>query len=227
RPGRARRGEHYRRDRPSHRAARSRPLDRRLVPGPPLRARRRLPRRRSRRAQGVRPPLRPRPGPQRGGHPPARRRLGRLPEPGGARGRGDVAARAEEARRRAAHRMDRRPRKPPALGGSARGLPVRELHRRPLMEDRRKRLALAGVMLSIFLAAMESTVVATAMPRVVASLGGIEIYSWVFSGFLLTSTVTMPLWGRLSDLYGRRPIFLGGLVIFLAGSALSGAAQNM
>ena len=95
------------------------------------------------------------------------------------------------------------------------------------MEDRRKRLALAGVMLSIFLDAMESTVVATAMPRVVASLGGIEIYSWVFSGFLLTSTVTMPLWGRLSDLYGRRPIFLGGLVIFLAGSALSGAAQNM
>jgi len=95
------------------------------------------------------------------------------------------------------------------------------------MEERRKRRALAGVMLSIFLAAMESTVVATAMPRVVASLGGIEIYSWVFSGFLLTSTVTMPLWGRLSDLYGRRPVFLGGLVIFLAGSALSGASQDM
>src|SRR5207237_10247936 len=82
-------------------------------------------------------------------------------------------------------------------------------------------------MLSVFLAAMESTVVATAMPRVVESLGGVHIYSWVFSGFLLTSTVTMPLWGRLSDLYGRRPIFLGGLVIFLAGSALSGAAMDM
>ena len=82
-------------------------------------------------------------------------------------------------------------------------------------------------MLSIFLAAMESTVVATAMPRVVASLGGLEIYSWVFSGFLLTNTVTMPVWGRLSDLYGRRRIFLAGLGIFLAGSALSGAAQNM
>jgi EmrB/QacA subfamily drug resistance transporter len=93
--------------------------------------------------------------------------------------------------------------------------------------ERRKRIALAGVMLSIFLAAMESTVVATAMPRVVASLGGLEMYSWVFSGFLLTSTVTMPLWGRLSDLYGRRPIFLTGLVIFLVGSALSGAAQDM
>jgi EmrB/QacA subfamily drug resistance transporter len=95
------------------------------------------------------------------------------------------------------------------------------------MEERRKRLALAGVMLAIFLGAMESTVVATAMPRVVASLGGLEIYSWVFSGFLLTSTVTMPLWGRLSDLYGRRSVFLGGLTIFLVGSALSGAAQDM
>ena len=60
-------------------------------------------------------------------------------------------------------------------------------------------------MLSIFLAAMESTVVATAMPRVVASLGGLEMYSWVFSGFLLTSTVTMPLWGRLSDLLRPPP----------------------
>jgi EmrB/QacA subfamily drug resistance transporter len=65
------------------------------------------------------------------------------------------------------------------------------------------------------------------MPRVVESLGGVHIYSWVFSGFLLTSTVTMPLWGRLSDLLGRRPIYLTGLAVFLAGSALSGAAQNM
>ncbi len=95
------------------------------------------------------------------------------------------------------------------------------------MDDRLKRRALYGVMLSVFLAAMESTVVATAMPRVVESLGGVQIYSWVFSGFLLTSTVTMPLWGRLSDLFGRRPIFLTGLTIFLVGSASSGAAQNM
>src|SRR2546425_1044287 len=93
--------------------------------------------------------------------------------------------------------------------------------------DARKRRALYGVMLSVFLAAMESTVVATAMPTVVASLGGVHIYSWVFSGFLLTSTVTMPLWGRLSDLFGRRPVYLGGLGIFLFGSALSGASQDM
>ena len=95
------------------------------------------------------------------------------------------------------------------------------------MEERRKRRALAGVVLATFLAAMESTVVATAMPTVVGSLGGLDIYSWVFSGFLLTSTVMMPLWGRLSDLLGRRPIYLTGLTLFLLGSALSGAAQNM
>jgi EmrB/QacA subfamily drug resistance transporter len=82
-------------------------------------------------------------------------------------------------------------------------------------------------MLAIFLGALESTVVSTAMPRVVASLGGLQMYSWVFSGFLLTSTVTMPLWGRLSDLLGRRRVFLTGLAIFLGGTVLSGAAQSM
>jgi EmrB/QacA subfamily drug resistance transporter len=93
--------------------------------------------------------------------------------------------------------------------------------------ETRPRLVVVGVMLSIVLAAMESTVVATAMPTVVAALGGIKIYSWVFSAFLLTSTVTMALWGRLSDLFGRRPAYLLGLAIFLVGSALSGLAQSM
>jgi EmrB/QacA subfamily drug resistance transporter len=74
---------------------------------------------------------------------------------------------------------------------------------------------------------MESTVVALAMPAVVASLGGLEIYSWAFSGYLLTQTVSMPLWGRFSDLYGRRPVYLAGLGTFLLGSALSGAVQDM
>lgn len=95
------------------------------------------------------------------------------------------------------------------------------------MDESRRRRALLGVMLTIFLGAMESTVVATAMPTVVESLGGLNIYSWVFSGFLLTSTVTMPLWGRLSDLLGRRRTYLTGLVIFLVGSALSGMAADM
>ncbi len=100
--------------------------------------------------------------------------------------------------------------------------------RHVLMGERsRQGVVLAGVMLSLFLAAMESTVVATAMPTVVSSLGGIRIYSWVFSGFLLTSTVGMPLWGRLSDIFGRRPTYLAGLSIFLLGSGLSGLSQSM
>ena len=88
-------------------------------------------------------------------------------------------------------------------------------------------LVLAGVMGAVFLAAMESTVVATAMPTVIASLGGIRIYSWVFSAFLLASTVTMPIWGRLADLLGCRRTYLAGFAIFLVGSALSGLAQSM
>ena len=88
-------------------------------------------------------------------------------------------------------------------------------------------LVLAGVMCCVFLAAMESTVVATAMPTVVASLGGIRIYSWVFSAYLLTSTVTMPIWGRFSDQLGRRRTYLAGLTLFLIGSALAGLSQSM
>jgi EmrB/QacA subfamily drug resistance transporter len=80
---------------------------------------------------------------------------------------------------------------------------------------------------AVFLAAMESTVVATAMPTVIASLGGLRIYSWTFSAFLLASTVTMPLWGRLADERGRRLAYLAGLGFFVAGSALSGLSQSM
>ncbi len=85
----------------------------------------------------------------------------------------------------------------------------------------------AGVMLGMFLAALEATVVGTAMPTVIQTLGTLDQYSWVFSAYLLTSTVTVPVWGRLSDLYGRRPLYLAGVVFFLLGSALSGASQTL
>lgn len=91
----------------------------------------------------------------------------------------------------------------------------------------RRGAIVGGVMLGMFLAAMESTAVSTAMPTVIASLGGLQVYSWVFAAYLLTSTVAMPLWGRCADLYGRRPVYLWGLALFLAGSALSGLAQSM
>lgn len=96
----------------------------------------------------------------------------------------------------------------------------------PLTPSQQKTVTL-GVMLGLFLAALESTVVSTAMPTVIASLGGLHIYSWVFSAYILTSTVTIPLWGRLSDLYGRKRFILAGIAIFLVGSALSGAATSM
>src|SRR5439155_1462309 len=129
-----------------------------------------------------------------------------------------VAARDRADGRRAPGDVGRRAREPLPLSGAARTVSLRGLHRRPLMEERAKRRILVGIMLSVFLAAMESTVVATAMPTVVRSLGGIQIYSWVFSGFLLTQTVTMPLWGRFSDLYGRRPVLaVAGVALFTAG----------
>jgi MFS family permease len=96
----------------------------------------------------------------------------------------------------------------------------------PLTPSQQKTVTL-GVMLGLFLGALESTVVGTAMPTVIASLGGLHIYSWVFSAYILTSTVTVPLWGRLSDLYGRKRFILLGIAIFLIGSALSGAATSM
>jgi EmrB/QacA subfamily drug resistance transporter len=85
----------------------------------------------------------------------------------------------------------------------------------------------AGIMLSLFLASMESTVVATAMPTIVGQLGGLEHYSWVFSAFMLASTTVVPLYGKLSDIYGRRSIYAIAMVLFLIGSVLCGWATNM
>jgi EmrB/QacA subfamily drug resistance transporter len=82
-------------------------------------------------------------------------------------------------------------------------------------------------MLSLFLASMESTVVATAMPTIVGQLGGLEHYSWVFSAYMLASTTTVPLYGKISDLYGRRKLYVGAMALFLLGSILSGQAHSM
>jgi EmrB/QacA subfamily drug resistance transporter len=88
-------------------------------------------------------------------------------------------------------------------------------------------LITAGLMLSLFLASMESTVVSTGMPTIVSQLGGLESYSWVFTAFMLASTTTVPLYGKLSDLFGRRPVFVAAMAIFLIGSALCGLAATM
>lgn len=88
-------------------------------------------------------------------------------------------------------------------------------------------LTVVGLLCAVFLAAMEATVVATAMPSVVADLGEIQRYGWVGAVYLLSSTVTMPLFGKLADERGRKPVLLWGVGIFLLGSVASGSAQTM
>src|SRR3954462_14830550 len=82
-------------------------------------------------------------------------------------------------------------------------------------------------MLTLLLAALDQTIVATALPRIVSDLGGITQYSWVFTAYMLTSTVSVPVYGRLGDVYGRRPLMLFSITVFLIGSALCGLAQGM
>lgn len=88
-------------------------------------------------------------------------------------------------------------------------------------------LVTIGIMLSLFLASMESTVVSTAMPTIVGQLGGLEHYSWVFSAYMLASTTTVPLYGKLSDLYGRRRLYIIAMILFLSGSILCGQVTSM
>jgi EmrB/QacA subfamily drug resistance transporter len=85
----------------------------------------------------------------------------------------------------------------------------------------------SGLMLGILLAALDQTIVATALPTIVGELGGIEHISWVVTAYLLTSTASVPLYGKISDLYGRRIVFQFAIVTFLVGSALAGLAQDM
>jgi EmrB/QacA subfamily drug resistance transporter len=85
----------------------------------------------------------------------------------------------------------------------------------------------SGLMVALFLAALDQTIVATALPRVVSDLGGIAQYSWVFTAYMLGSTVTVPLYGKLGDVHGRKPLFIIAILVFLLGSALCGTAQNM
>lgn len=91
----------------------------------------------------------------------------------------------------------------------------------------RRGLILAAAMMGVFTSAVEATIVATALPTIVAELGGFHLLTWVFAAYLLAQTATIPVFGRLADVYGRKPIFFTGMGIFLLGSALCGFAQSM
>src|SRR5262247_604876 len=86
---------------------------------------------------------------------------------------------------------------------------------------------LGAVMIGVFLAALDQTVVGTALPRIITDLGGNDLYTWAFTAYLLTATISGPLYGKVSDLFGRRPVFLFGISVFMLGSVLAGLSQEM
>jgi EmrB/QacA subfamily drug resistance transporter len=96
-----------------------------------------------------------------------------------------------------------------------------------IADQRRVWFVFSGLMLGLLIASLDRTVVATALPTIVSDLGGLSQLSWVVTGYLLASTVSTPLWGKLGDLYGRKRLFQASIVLFLVGSALCGLSQNM
>src|SRR3989441_4868743 len=97
----------------------------------------------------------------------------------------------------------------------------------PAQDQRRVLVIFSGLMLAVLISSLDQTIVSTALPTIVSDLGGLTQLSWVITGYLLASTVSTPLWGKLGDLYGRKRLFQAAIVIFLVGSALCGLSQNM
>ena len=96
-----------------------------------------------------------------------------------------------------------------------------------LLPARQKGLILGAVMLALFFAALDQTIVAVAMPRIIADLGGLDLFVWPLTAYLLASTAIVPMAGKLSDIYGRKPFLLAGIAVFLLGSMLSGASGSI
>lgn len=96
-----------------------------------------------------------------------------------------------------------------------------------LLPPRRKLAILGAILLTMFLASLDQTVVGTALPRIITDLNGANLYAWVVTAYLLTSTITVPIYGKFSDVFGRKVMLMLGVCLFLIGSWLSGASQNM
>ncbi|SFF06055.1 Multidrug resistance protein [Streptomyces mirabilis] len=99
--------------------------------------------------------------------------------------------------------------------------------KQPAASRSRRGAVVAALMLSMALAALDSTIVSTAVPQIVGDLGGFSVFSWLFSGYLLAVTVTLPVYGKLSDTFGRKPVLVAGAAVFLLGSLLCATAWNM
>src|ERR1700730_8696799 len=95
------------------------------------------------------------------------------------------------------------------------------------LDDRARWAVLGAVLLAMFLSSLDQTVVGTALPRIITDLNGANLYAWVVTAYLLTSTITVPIYGKFSDVFGRKVMLMSGVSLFLLGSWLSGASQNM
>lgn len=102
-----------------------------------------------------------------------------------------------------------------------------EMHEMTPPSQREVRIVLVGLMLALALASLDQNIVAVALPQIVSDLGGLHHLSWVVTSFLVTSTATTPLYGKLSDMYGRKPLFVAAIVLFLIGSCLCGLSRTM
>src|SRR5271169_1986706 len=100
-------------------------------------------------------------------------------------------------------------------------------HPLALVSKRELYTVFAGLMLALTLASLDQNIVSTALPRIVSDLGGLAHLSWVVTAFMVASTTSTPLYGKLSDIYGRKPLFFAAIGIFLVGSILCGLAQSM
>src|SRR3989338_3482139 len=96
-----------------------------------------------------------------------------------------------------------------------------------MYSSKNKLVIMLSVLSGMFLSALDQTIVSTALPKIVASLGGIELLSWVVSSYLLAATATVIVYGRLSDIYGRKSFFILGIIIFVLGSVLSGLSEDI
>jgi EmrB/QacA subfamily drug resistance transporter len=113
----------------------------------------------------------------------------------------------------------------PNAAGESQGRAQPHVAERP--DESRRRLVLAACLIATFMAAVESTIVATIIPTIVSDLGGFSLFTWVFTVYLLTQAVTIPVYGRLADVHGRKPVFFVGAALFLVGTILCGMAWSM
>src|SRR3954454_21867435 len=95
------------------------------------------------------------------------------------------------------------------------------------LDPKQFKLTFAGLLLAMLLASLDQTIVTTALPTIVRDLGGLDQLSWVVTAYLLRAPISVPLWARASDLYGRKTLFMAAIGVFLTGSALSGLAGTL